>query len=128
VCSLLVYIDHATGQLLELFFTLTETTFSYFAATRFLAQRLTALRAIDAAITASLDLRLTLNVLLDQVTAQLGVDAADVLLFDPHLQILEYTAGRGFRTSAITRSRLRLGDGHAGRAIMERRLVSAPNC
>jgi hypothetical protein len=33
-CSLLVYIDDATGQLLELFFTPTETTFSYFAATR----------------------------------------------------------------------------------------------
>ena len=33
-CNLLVYIDDATGQLLELFFTPTETTFSYFAATR----------------------------------------------------------------------------------------------
>lgn len=33
-CSLLVYIDDATGQLLELFFTPTETTFSYFATTR----------------------------------------------------------------------------------------------
>jgi transposase len=32
-CSLLVYIDDATGQLLELFFTPSETTFSYFAAT-----------------------------------------------------------------------------------------------
>lgn len=33
-CSLLVYIDDATGELLELFFTPAETTFSYFAATR----------------------------------------------------------------------------------------------
>jgi hypothetical protein len=33
-CSLLVYIDDATGELLELYFTPTETTFSYFAATR----------------------------------------------------------------------------------------------
>lgn len=33
-CSLLVYIDDATGQLLELFFAPSETTFSYFAATR----------------------------------------------------------------------------------------------
>lgn len=33
-CNLLVYIDDATGELLELFFTPTETTFSYFAATR----------------------------------------------------------------------------------------------
>ncbi len=33
-CCLLVFIDDATGQLMELFFTPTETTFSYFAATR----------------------------------------------------------------------------------------------
>jgi len=33
-CSLLVYIDDATGQLMELYFAPSETTFSYFAATR----------------------------------------------------------------------------------------------
>jgi len=33
-CTLLVYIDDATGRLLELFFTPAESTFSYFAATR----------------------------------------------------------------------------------------------
>jgi hypothetical protein len=38
-CSLLVYIDDATGELLELYFTPTETTFSYFAATRRYLQR-----------------------------------------------------------------------------------------
>lgn len=39
VCSLLVYIDDATGELMELFFTPAESTFSYFAATRrYLAQ------------------------------------------------------------------------------------------
>jgi PAS domain S-box-containing protein/putative nucleotidyltransferase with HDIG domain len=90
-------------------------------------ERLDALRAIDAAINASLDLRVTLNVLLDQVTTQLRVDAAAVLLLDPNTHTLEYTAGRGFRGSGITRSRLRLGEGHAGRAALERRIVSAPN-
>jgi transposase len=33
-CNLLVFIDDATGELLELFFTPAESTFSYFAATR----------------------------------------------------------------------------------------------
>ena len=33
-CSLLVFIDDATGRLMELFFAPAETTFSYFAATR----------------------------------------------------------------------------------------------
>jgi transposase len=33
-CNLLVYIDDATGELMELYFTPSESTFSYFAATR----------------------------------------------------------------------------------------------
>ena len=90
-------------------------------------QRITALREIDIAITASLDLRVTFNILLDQLTAQLGVDAANVLLFNPHTQTLEYTAGRGFRSRALQHTRLHLGEGHAGLAALERRIVSIPN-
>jgi PAS domain-containing protein len=51
-------------------------------------QRLAALRTIDMAITASLDLRVTLDVLLDQVTSQLQVDAAGILLLNTHTQIV----------------------------------------
>ena len=43
-------------------------------------KRMGALRAIDLAISSSLDLNLALSVILSQVTAQLSVDAADVLL------------------------------------------------
>ena len=60
-------------------------------------QRLTALHAIETAITASLDLNVTLNVLLDHVTTQLGVDAASVLLLNTPAHTLELAAGRGFR-------------------------------
>ncbi len=90
-------------------------------------QRITALRAIDMAITSSFDLRLTLSIVLDQVTAQLRVDAADVLLLDPHLQTLEFGAGRGFRTKAFKGAQLRLGEGYAGRAALERHSVHIPN-
>ncbi|MBA4379653.1 MAG: hypothetical protein C0393_03025 [Anaerolinea sp.] len=83
-----------------------------------------ALRTIDQAITGSLDLHLTLSIVLKQVISQLNVDAADVLLLNPHLQTLEYAAGRGFRGREIERSRLHLGEGHAGRAAQERRIVS----
>ncbi|MDO9566612.1 MAG: PAS domain S-box protein [Candidatus Desulfaltia sp.] len=89
--------------------------------------RLAALRAIDMAITASLDLRVTFQVFLDQVTSQLGVDAADILLMDPHTNRLEYTAGRGFRTAALKHTRLALGEGLAGQAAMEGRVVSISN-
>ncbi|MFQ5813950.1 MAG: HD-GYP domain-containing protein, partial [Anaerolineae bacterium] len=74
-----------------------------------------------------LDLRVTLNVILDQVTAQLSVDAADILLLNSHTQTLEYAAGRGFRTRALQHTGLRLGEGYAGRAALKRRAVSIPN-
>jgi response regulator RpfG family c-di-GMP phosphodiesterase len=90
-------------------------------------QQISALRTIDMAITSSLDLRVTLGVLLDQVTVQLGVDAADVLLLGSHTQTLEYAAGRGFRSHALQHPHLRLGEGHAGRAALERCIVSVPD-
>lgn len=86
-----------------------------------------ALRSIDMAILASLDLRLTLRALLDEVIRHLEVDAASVLLLNPYTQELEYRAGRGFRTSAIENSRLRLGEGVAGRAAVERRVLTVVN-
>jgi PAS domain S-box-containing protein len=89
-------------------------------------EHLAALRAIDLAITASLDLRVTLTVLLDQVTAQLETDAAAILLLNPHTQVLEYGGGRGFRTEAIERTEVRLGECSAGRAALERRVVAVP--
>ncbi len=90
-------------------------------------ERLQALRAIDQAISGSSDLRITLNVVLEQAAAQLHVDAADVLLFNPHLQTLVYAAGRGFRGRAVERSRFPLGEGPAGRAALERRMIQHPD-
>ena len=90
-------------------------------------RHLTALRDIDMAISSSLDLRVTLSVILDQVTAQLQVDAADVLLINPHTQTLEFAAGRGFRSQVLQHTSLRPGEGHAGRAVAARRLVNVPD-
>jgi HD-GYP domain-containing protein (c-di-GMP phosphodiesterase class II) len=86
-------------------------------------QHLVALRSIDRAITASLDLNVTLDILLDQLTSQLGVHAADILLFDPVTQTLEFASGRGFRSSAVKRSHLHLGRGYAGRVALERKTM-----
>ena len=86
-------------------------------------ERLQSLRAIDLAITASLDLNHTLSVFLDQVTTQLGADAAAVLLVNSTSMVLEYAGGRGFNTDAIKYSRIRLGEGLAGKAARERRTV-----
>lgn len=90
-------------------------------------KRLRALHAIDRAITASLELPGVLDVVLEQVTTQLAVDAACILLFDEAGEMLVYAAGRGFRTDAIAQVRLRLGEGLPGRAALERRTLIIPD-
>ncbi len=90
-------------------------------------QRLTALRDVDTAIASSFDLRVTLTVLIDNAISRLNVDAAAVLLYNPNSQTLTYAFGRGFHTSAITHSILRIGDGLPGRAALSRTLVAEPD-
>lgn len=87
---------------------------------------LQARRKIEIATSGSLDLRLTLNVILDQVVDHLRVDAADILLLNPSAQALECAASRGFRSSLFQRYRVRLGEGYAGRAAHEQRPISVP--
>ncbi len=89
--------------------------------------QLQALHRIDQAISASTDLRMTLSILLEYVATQLKVDATDVLLLNPHTLTLEHAAGRGFRTRAVERARIRLGESFAGRAALERRAVQLDN-
>jgi putative nucleotidyltransferase with HDIG domain len=91
------------------------------------AERLAALHSIDMAISSSVDLRPTLNFLLGQVVYLLNVSAADILLLNPHTLTLEYSAGNGFRSGEIEKSRLRLGEGYAGRAALECRTFNAPD-
>ncbi len=86
-------------------------------------QRLSALSEISRAITSSVSLQLNLSMLLNQVVAQLNIDAADVLLMNPVLGMLNFAAGKGFRTRTMERTRQKVGEGYAGRAAMERRII-----
>ena len=90
-------------------------------------KKLSALRSIDLTTCSGLDVRITLEVFMEQVIAQLGVHAANVLLLNPRTGILEYAASQGFRTSALIHSSLRVGEGCAGVAALEKRLVSIPD-
>jgi PAS domain S-box-containing protein/putative nucleotidyltransferase with HDIG domain len=89
--------------------------------------QLQALHIVDRAISSSFELRPILNTLITQAIAQLNVDAVDVLLFHPNLQMLDYVAGQGFRTRTVEKTQLRLGECFAGRAALERRMVHTPN-
>jgi GAF domain-containing protein len=75
------------------------------------------LHAIDMEITASMDLFVTLQVLLAHVNSQLGVDSAVVLLFNPELNLLEYAAGSGFRTKSLERILIRMNERNAHTAV-----------
>ncbi len=86
-------------------------------------ERLTTLKSIDQIITSNFDLKISLGMLLTQVAGQLQVDAADILVFNPISNVLEFRAGHGFATQDIERVPIRLGEGHAGRAAMERRKI-----
>jgi putative nucleotidyltransferase with HDIG domain len=82
-----------------------------------------ALRNIDLAITGSLDLRVTFQVVLDEVTKILQTDSAAILRLDPHSGTLKYEHWRGFRSRGIDRIIIPLGEGYAGRMALNRKSV-----
>jgi PAS domain S-box-containing protein/putative nucleotidyltransferase with HDIG domain len=86
-------------------------------------QHMQALRRIDMAITNAVDVSLALDILLEQVLAELKVDAAGVLLYDEHTQTLEPAAARGFAGELARERLLPLGEGLAGHAALEQRTV-----
>jgi len=87
-------------------------------------KQLDALRTIDQAINTSLDLKVTLNVILKQAKELLTCDALLVMFSKPQTMTLEYAASLGFRTREIEHTSFRIGKGFAGRSILERQTVS----
>jgi len=90
-------------------------------------RRLSGLQAIDLAIVGSLDLQVSLGVVVQQTIAQLGVAAAAVWLLNPITHMLQYASGRGFPTQDLERRPVRLGEGPTGRVALERLTLVVPN-
>lgn len=84
--------------------------------------QLTSLHAIGVAITASLELNVTLDVLLDRLIEQLNVDAASVLLLNRNLSLLELAASRGLPIDVP--AIIQTDDGLAGMAFLSHRPVA----
>ncbi len=82
-------------------------------------RRLTALRDVDTAIASSLDLRVTLNILIDNAASQLRADAMTILVYNTDLQILETVASLGFQ-GGLARRQFRIGEGLAGKVAITR--------
>ena len=90
-------------------------------------RRLTSLRDIDSAIASSFDLRLTLNILMDQTLSHLNVDAVNIGLYHPDLQSLTYLPGVGFNIPSPTRPQMRIGEGLAGQVIVRQQICHITN-
>lgn len=88
-------------------------------------ERLKALRLIDLAITTNLDLSETLNILLDHLLAQLGVDAANLLLLGANEQTLIRRAAKGFHSPSLASTVTTEESIQAWCAIQQKTLVRA---
>jgi PAS domain S-box-containing protein/putative nucleotidyltransferase with HDIG domain len=90
-------------------------------------QRLTILRTIDQAISASMDLRLVLDLLIDQITTQLHMDVAMIYLYSPGVQSLEFAIGRGFPGRGFLKRSFRMGESHIGMVALKREMEYIPD-
>ncbi|TAK11767.1 MAG: GAF domain-containing protein [Anaerolineae bacterium] len=90
-------------------------------------ENLQALRAIDVAITANHELAEMLGIALAQVIDRLAVDAAAILVLNPRNQRLEFATSRGFSTESLKHTSLKIGEGMAGKAALEKRILYVPN-
>ena len=90
-------------------------------------QQLAALHNIDLAINASVDINVTLNLLLSQLLTHLEVDAADILRLDHQTQTLHYLAGRGFRSRGLDKIVIPMGRGVVSMVALDRKRVVIPN-
>lgn len=90
-------------------------------------QQLSALRSIDLAIASGLELNLLLSILLEQVTTLMRIDAVSILLLNAKTNVLEFSVGKGFHSNSLQHTRLKLGQGCAGRVALERKMLNVPD-
>lgn len=87
-------------------------------------EHIAALDAMDIVISAGIDLRITLWVILKQVTTLSDVEAATILLLDPHSLKLEQIISQS--TSATRSVSAKLRQIYAQKAVLEKKPVQIP--
>jgi PAS domain S-box-containing protein/putative nucleotidyltransferase with HDIG domain len=83
-------------------------------------RRLTTLREMDSAITSSLDLTVTLDILAEHLQRKLGVSAARILIFNPNSQMLDCYTAAGFAQQSIARKSIGIGEGITSQVLLSR--------
>ncbi len=87
-------------------------------------RQLQAMQTVGKALTATLDVRLAFEVLMQQAVTHLNADAVGVLLYSPYTQRLEYAANSGFRSRHYEQTYLSVATSLAGKAAVERQIVA----
>jgi len=85
-----------------------------------------AMHRIDITISGSLDLHLSLKIILEELTRHIQVDAAAILIANPIMNNLEYAAGHGFKTDNIRQTNMLIGRGLPGQVALERQPIFIP--
>ena len=98
-----------------------------YEATQQRMQRMQAMTQIDQAINSSLDLNISLEIILSNAKEQLSADAVDILLLNGATNSLVFSKAKGFQTDEIHKTNLELGRGLPGRAVLERTTVAIPD-
>ena len=98
------------------------------AAAIYRLERLAALRSVLLAIGSSQDLRLTLEVIVEQVTARLKANAADILLLDENQSELFVATSIGFHSASIPNQRFRFDPARMDPGMLDgrREILTAP--
>ncbi|HNB55174.1 MAG TPA: HD-GYP domain-containing protein, partial [Anaerolineales bacterium] len=90
-------------------------------------QNIQALHRMDLAISGSLDVQISLKIILEELTRHLHVDAANVLVLNPYMNMLEFTVGHGFKSLTYNKSVFRLGEGLPGKIALSRTPLHIPD-
>jgi HD-GYP domain-containing protein (c-di-GMP phosphodiesterase class II) len=90
-------------------------------------RQLDSLRTIDQTINSRLDLRVMLRVIVGEAPKLIPMDALAILIYYQRTLKLMYASGSGFKTKIIEESIVRISSGLAGKAALERRLISIAN-
>ncbi len=96
-----------------------------FARLKHRVDQLSAIHAVDMAIGATTDLRISLQIVLENITRLLEVDAAAAFLFNPATFTLQPVTARGFLTPSLVQTLLPAGKSLAGQAVLEKRPIYA---
>ncbi len=90
-------------------------------------RRLTTLREMDTAITSSLDLHITLNILSEHLTTKMGVSATRILVYNPSSQMLDSYTALGFNNSTSSRQPVGIGEDLASQTLLSRKELLIKN-